>query len=102
MLPCERVCEISECAQIGTLEKGLDLEKMQWILNIEKVTEDECHKCWAYSECSGCIRFGNNCREDLKKLILKKCPEIKGNVENAFKDFTVLCELGYDFDKLDC
>ena len=38
----------------------------------------------------------------LKKLILKKCPEIKGNVENAFKDFTVLCELGYDFDKLDC
>ena len=87
---------------IGTLEKGLDLEKMQWILNIEKVTEDECHKCWAYSECSGCIRFGNNCREDLKKLILKKCPEIKGNVENAFKDFTVLCELGYDFDKLDC
>ena len=102
LLPCERVCEISECAQIGTLEKGLDLEKMQWILNIEKVTEDECHKCWAYSECSGCIRFGNNCREDLKKLILKKCPEIKGNVENAFKDFTVLCELGYDFDKLDC
>lgn len=102
LLPCERVCEISECAQIGTLEKGFDLEKMQRILNIEKVTEDECHKCWAYSECSGCIRFGNNCREDLKKLILKKCPEIKGNIENAFKDFTVLYEMGYDFDKLDC
>lgn len=97
-LPCEKVCEISEYAQIGTIEKGLDLEKMKSILNIEKVTEKECRNCWVYSECNSCIRLCGGNRNEHKKTLLKKCLEIRNNMESDLKNFTVLQELGFDFD----
>lgn len=100
-LPCERVCEISERARIGSLETGLNLEKMEAILNVEKITEKECKRCWAYSECSSCIRYGTACDEKLKETFLKHCTKIKSALENTYKDYTVLRKLGYDFEELD-
>ncbi len=98
LFPCERVCEISEYAQIGTLEEGLDLKKMSDILNIEKLTEKECRNCWAYSECNSCIRFCNGNRQEMKNALLSKCSEIRRSIEGILKDFTILQELGYDFE----
>lgn len=100
-LPCERVCEISEYARIGSLDTGLDLQKMEAILNVEKITEKECKKCWAYSKCSSCIRYGTVCEEKLKETFLKHCTKIKNSLENNYKDYTVLTKLGYDFEELD-
>lgn len=71
---------------------------MSDILNIEKLTEKECRNCWAYSECNSCIRFCNGNRQEMKNALLSKCSEIRRSIEGILKDFTILQELGYDFE----
>ena len=44
--PCERVNENLEFYRIGSIEEGLILEKMRNLLNIGKMTADECKNCW--------------------------------------------------------
>lgn len=100
-LPCEKVCEISEYAQIGSIEKGFNLRKMNAILNVEKLTQEECKNCWVYSECSSCIRYCNSNKNEIKGTLLKKCAEIRSNMEGLFKDFTVLQEFGYNFENFE-
>lgn len=52
--PCERVPElVFSC--IGDLENGFNVEKAKEILNIGKITENECKNCWALRLCSSCL-----------------------------------------------
>lgn len=46
--------ENCEQERIGNIDIGLDLEKINNILNIGKLTEDECKKCWAFQYCNMC------------------------------------------------
>ncbi len=52
--PCERVNELSPVMQIGNLETGFELEKVENLLNIGKLTDEECRKCWAFRFCTIC------------------------------------------------
>lgn len=97
LFPCEKVSELSEIGKIGTLETGFNLERANQLLNIEKITEVECHKCWAYDYCTVCIACADNLQEVSKELIEKNCPQIRLAIENKFKDYCVLKELGCDF-----
>ena len=94
-LPCEKVCEISDYAQIGNIEDGFDIKKMDALLNIERITEDECKECWAYSECSSCIRFCNGEKEEMRRMLLGKCKDIRNGIESMCKDYTVLQKYGF-------
>lgn len=98
ILPCERVCEIADISHIGDVEKGIDINKAQNILNIEKFTEDKCHECWAYSECTTCLQCCDSNADTIRSNILKRCKQVKNNLEDALKDNAVLSELGYDFE----
>lgn len=97
-LPCEKVCEIAETVQLGSLDSGYDLEKVNDVLNIEKYTEELCHNCWAYSECSICFQCCDNNKETIPEAIIKKCKQVRNDLESLFKDYTVLKELGCDFE----
>ena len=97
LLPCEKVCEIADTVQLGTLDSGYDIEKVSNVLNIEKFTEKQCHNCWAYSECSICFHCCDDKAETISESILKNCKHVKKDLEELFKDYTVLKELGCDF-----
>ena len=99
LFPCERVSETSKVARIGDLDNGFDMKQIYSLLNLEEITEEKCHNCWAYEHCSVCVA----CADDTKKLsrerIFKRCPIVQQTFENELKDYSVLKTLGYDFDK---
>lgn len=97
-LPCEKVCEIASISKIGSVDEGFLINKIKKILNIERFTEEACHNCWAYSECTSCIQCCDDKDDTITTNLLHRCKEVKFDVDNLMKDYTVLCELGYDYE----
>lgn len=54
--PCEKVNETSDVMKIGNIDKGFDIDSANQMLNIAKLTEEKCKKCWAYRYCEICAR----------------------------------------------
>jgi len=52
--PCEKVESESSCL-LGSLDSGIDVEKAIQILNIGRLTNQDCTKCWALRLCSICV-----------------------------------------------
>lgn len=96
--PCERVSEISEMTKIGDVNNGVDIDKAERILNIERTTSKMCRNCWAYQYCQICIGAADNLNEISPDLIHKRCPRVRSQAEEVFKDYCVMRELGFDFD----
>lgn len=95
--PCEKVNENSRYFCIGSLEKGLNMERMTDILNSGKVTEEDCISCWNLRNCSICanqVEFDDSCtlcRENKRKV----CAKEKRRVLEDFYETCVLREFGY-------
>ncbi len=53
--PCEKVDETLPGMVIGTIEEGLDIEKMSRVINIGKLTAERCMDCIAFQNCRICI-----------------------------------------------
>lgn len=98
LYPCEKVCENVELAKMGNIDTGIDIQKASQILNIEKYTDNQCKDCWVYRYCDFCIRYAEKGQEELKSCLLQKCDKMLQKIENAFKDYCVLREMGYDFE----
>lgn len=99
LYPCERVSESSKAVRIGHIDTGFDIKRARTLLNIGKLTEKECKKCWAF-------KFGSACAvqaDDLEKLSaekkLKNCVLIRGHIDNMMRDYCVMRDLGCNFDK---
>lgn len=101
LYPCEKVCECSNDMIIGTIEKGFDDMKVEKLLNIGKLTEEQCKNCWCAKYCFLCSAHmdqGKGLSTDLK---LVHCNTAKKSVEEDFKDYCMLQELnGFDDDVL--
>ena len=71
LFPCERVSEKSSVMKIGDVYSGFDYLKVKNIINIGKLTSDECKKCWAFPQCTICARNadGGNCLSAERKLM---------------------------------
>lgn len=91
--PCERVSECSKACKIGNLETGFDVEKIQRLLNIESLTEKECHDCWAYEYCTMCLVEADGLEELSKDSALERCQDIRSEIESLFKDYCLCKEL---------
>ncbi len=70
--PCEKMIEDSTYV-IGDIENGFDCGKITEFLNIGKITEDECKKCWAAHFCQICVTLCN----DVDKSKLSKEQKLK-------------------------
>lgn len=61
--PCERIIE-NKALSIGNIEKGVNTDIVNKFLNIGKLTEENCKKCWAIRFCniciSGCVNVDTN------------------------------------------
>ncbi|HCU2779769.1 TPA: Cys-rich peptide radical SAM maturase CcpM [Clostridioides difficile] len=94
--PCEKASEASDNMNIGNLDQGYDLKKVEKLLNIERINGDKCHSCWAYENCRICAvsLSVDSTQED----IAKECEYIRSSIESDFQDYCVLKELGFDFE----
>lgn len=99
--PCERVNETSEIMQIGDVDSGINVSKVKDLLNVGKITEDVCKKCWAFRFCTSCAVYAEDGDKLSASKRLRRCSSIKSSVEANLKEYCVLKELGFNFSELE-
>lgn len=91
--PCERVSETNSEYCIGDINSGFDYTKMEELLNLGKITQNECKKCWNIVNCTICAASlppDDNGINREKKLSL--CSEEKQKCANLIYETAVLTE----------
>lgn len=97
LFPCERVNENLEYYKIGCVEEGFYLNRMEDLLNIGKLTEEECKTCWNLRRCMICsseIELHGK-KQPIKKDKLEVCEKNKIGTEFELYQLCVLKEFGY-------
>lgn len=97
LYPCEKVSENCEQERIGNIDIGLDLEKINNILNIGKLTEDECKKCWAFQYCNMCCNKAEKDNILCREARLSHCKLARKAAYNDLKEICILKEFGCEF-----
>lgn len=96
--PCERVGEQSEAVKIGHIDTGFDVKKAEAVLNIGRITEEECKTCWSFLNCGLCVAACEGEKEFSRERRLKNCALTKRNTEDTLRTVCLLLENGYDFE----
>jgi len=95
--PCERVSEKSEIMKIGNVDEGFNIDKVSALLNLGKLTENNCKNCFAFRGCSICgAMIDTGSGELCKELKLSECNRQKFMFEERLKDACTLQELGFN------
>lgn len=95
--PCERVSESSDSMKIGSVYSGIDVQKCSKLLNIGKISEERCKKCWAFWFCNLCAGDADDLQGLSENVLQQQCVEVKKGVDNMLKDYCALRENGHDF-----
>ena len=96
--PCERVNEEAQDYCIGNLDDGINVENAKNILNIAKVTSEECKKCWCYKMCSQCIAKAEKNGKIDRNRRLQHCSGMRSSVEETIKNYIVLKDYNCDIE----
>ncbi|MCX8129739.1 MAG: Cys-rich peptide radical SAM maturase CcpM [Clostridia bacterium] len=103
LFPCERVSEDSEAMKIGNIYDGFSFDKARAILNIGKLTEDNCRDCFAFRRCTLCASHADVVNENTSELSKEKklsaCLGVRQRFEQDLKDYCTLKRLGYDINR---
>ena len=99
LFPCERVSETSPIMCLGDVDKGFDVEKVRMLLNVGKVTEDLCKKCWALLHCNQCAQKADGKDHLSRELKSMYCPGSRREAYSNLKEICVLRELGCTFER---
>lgn len=94
--PCEKVSECSEAMRIGNVNDGFDVGKIRNLINIGKLTEEECKNCWASKFCYLCALFADGIDELSKEKKLFFCNQVRTSIENQLKDYCLLTEMKFN------
>ena len=97
LFPCERVNETCDEMCIGNIYDGFDIEAVKRLLNVGKITEAACKKCWAFNFCTQCAVTADDGEKMSPTVRLEKCDRIRNHVDGLLKDYIVLKECGCDF-----
>ncbi len=95
--PCERVSETCSAMKLGNVNEGFDLEKVQAILNVGKLTEEKCKNCWAFFHCNLCARKAYTEQGLSGEHKCLSCAQSKDSAYTDIKEICVLKELGCTF-----
>lgn len=96
--PCERVNEESPDLCIGNITDGIFIDNAKNILNVSRLTEADCLKCWCIKHCGQCISKSLNCESRLSAEVrLKNCAASKRQAIERMKDYVTLKRYGFDF-----
>lgn len=91
--PCEKVIE-SDSVKLGNVvdSNKIDINKVEAMLNIGKLTEEDCKKCYAFRMCSMCAA---SCY-DIEKSDLnceqkrEACKRVREGVDTFLADYVVV------------
>lgn len=88
LYPCEKIVE-HKCLAIGSLANGFETEKIKQMLNIGKISEKECKRCWAFRFCDICVANCNDISQerissDQKKLA---CDNVRKKTLQSMKQY---------------
>jgi len=97
IFPCERVSEESDAMRIGHIDTGFEMDKVEAMLNVGKLTEAECIACWNFIHCVLCVAACDGGTELSSEKRLKECVSAKGDTWENIKTICWLLENGYDF-----
>jgi uncharacterized protein len=95
--PCERVSEASDVMKIGNIDDGIQIDKVRNLLNVGKISEEKCKNCWVFIYCALCASDADNGNELSYQKMKTKCISMCNSIENDFKDYCTLRELGHEF-----
>lgn len=84
--PCEKFSQKCECANIGNLHDGFYYDRIEKLINLGRVTEDNCKKCWAIRLCSMCAVMANGSEELSPELKNGQCLIVKKQILSDLKD----------------
>lgn len=90
LFTCEKASSNSSTMKIGNLYEGYDFDKARSLLNVGKLTQENCRKCWAIRFCSACAINIDNFDTLSKELKLKECEITVKKVEELLKDYVVV------------
>lgn len=80
--PCEKVNEENSYIKIGNVMDGFNELKIIELINLPKVTESECKRCWAFRFCEMCICHCEDYTCGIsKKAKLQECENQKKKIE---------------------
>ena len=70
---CEKLSETANAFKIGNLSDGFNIDKYLNLLEVAKLTSDECKKCWCFRLCSSCVKYAVENGELSRKKRLEFC-----------------------------
>lgn len=76
--PCERVSEENDFNCIGDVNTGFNIERASSILNVAQEIEYKCKDCFAFRNCSLCVK-GHECRLKDDNMMEEKCRDVRWN-----------------------
>lgn len=92
--PCERIDERSAVACIGNVVDGIDVQKSKRLLNIGRLTPDECRACWASAFCTVCAARSLDTEGELSVVDrLQNCERLRAQVTLNLVHYCTLTEL---------
>ena len=98
--PCERITE-DAAFQVGNLDTGFDLEKVEKIINVGRCTKEECLTCWAFLHCGTCVANMVEETTATREARLRRCPQVRGGVIDKLSDVEMVKYYGFDFTEDD-
>lgn len=98
--PCERITE-DAAFQVGNLDTGFDLEKVEKIINVGRCTKEECLTCWAFLHCGTCVASMAEGGIATRSARLRRCPQVRGGVIDKLSDVEMVKYYGFDFTEED-
>lgn len=94
--PCERIAENPDL-QIGNLDEGYSLDRISQMLNVGKMTEEQCLNCWAFIYCGTCAANMTQHGIPSKTIRLQRCPGERANILNRLANLEMMRYYGFDF-----
>ena len=97
--PCEKVPE-EEVTRIGNINDGVNKEICTKMLNIGKITENACKKCWALRICDQCIAKAVEANKISQNKKLSCCSESRSIALDKLKVVSMFNEFGVNIEEV--
>lgn len=91
--PCERVSEDSKIMNIGTIKEGVSVTKVDYLINVGKISAEKCLNCWIFHHCKICPSEADNLEvlDEKKKFV--KCRSAQYSVLSTMQNICMIKQL---------
>ena len=96
---CEKVSEESQVMIIGHIDTGFDYDKVDAVLNVGRLTESVCKKCWAFNHCNLCVAACDGGDSLSAKIRLENCYTAIDDCMEELRKICLLMENEYNFSR---